>query len=59
LKLSETKGFVSFFSEYTETGMFRFFPLFRFNQKEPKGEGREGEGKGRKMKGRVMDMKWK
>ncbi len=49
LKLSETKGLVSVLSEYTETGMFRFFRLFRF-KKEPKnrkeGERREkGEGK--------------
>jgi hypothetical protein len=32
-KLFETKGFVSVLSDYTETGTFRFFWLFRFNQK--------------------------
>jgi hypothetical protein len=32
-KLSETKGFVSVLSEFTETGLFRFFGLFWFNQK--------------------------
>ncbi len=53
-KLSETKGFVSVLSEYTETGMFQFFWLFRFNQKEPKKTkgGGKGEKRGRKMEGK-------
>jgi hypothetical protein len=58
LKLSETKGFVSDLSEYTETRMFQLFRLFLFNQKRfektegrgkvgGKGGGREGEGRGK------------